>query len=171
MDKIKEIRENSKSYLTFKIGKEVFAAHVANVNNIIEVPHLTEIPDTPDYIKGVIDLRGTVLPVIDTCIKFKKQPIEFTSLTCVLVLDINHNGKIIPVGALVDSVNEVLEIGKEQILPPPEVDGLENANAFIEGMVKQEEQLIMLLNIDKLFDKKVLTDLSEKVKKSKQPVE
>lgn len=155
-NKINEIRQSSKSFLSFKIGKELFAAHVAHVNNIIEVPRITEIPETPEFMKGVINLRGSVLPVIDTCIKFNHPPIEFTTTTCILVLDINYDGNTIPVGALVDNVNEVLEIEQEQILPPPELNGLESANDFIEGMVNQDEQFIMLLNIDKLFDSESL---------------
>lgn len=156
MNEIKKIKDSSISYLSFKIGKELFAAHVGHVNNIIEVPRITEIPDTPEFMKGVINLRGTVLPVVDTSLKFHRPPIEFTTTTCILVLEINYEGSIIPVGALVDSVNEVLEVEKEQILPPPNVNGLESANVFIEGMLKKDDQFIMLLNIDQLFDKSSL---------------
>lgn len=153
MNKIKNIREKSTSYLSFKIGEELFAAHVAHVNNIIEVPRITKIPNSPDYLLGVINLRGAVLPIIDTCVKFNLLPIKLTKLSCVLVLEINIEGNIVPVGALVDNVHEVLEINNNEILPPPQVHGLQAANIFIEGMVKTDEQFIMLLNIDKLFDK------------------
>lgn len=165
MNRIIEIKGQSKSYLSFKIGEELFAVHVAHVNNIIEVPRITEIPDTPDFMKGVINLRGTVLPVIDTHIKFKMQPIKLTSLTCVLVLDINYENETMPIGALVDNVNEVLEIEKNQIILPPNINGLQSANVFIEGMVKMKDQFLILLNIDKLFAKddinKIIEQLSD----------
>lgn len=102
MNKIENIQETSKSYLSFQIGEELFATHVAHVNNIIEVPKITDVPNTPDYFKGVLNLRGAVLPVIDTRVKLNMPPAEFTQLTCVLVLEINHNNTIIQVGALVD---------------------------------------------------------------------
>ncbi len=163
MNQIKEIKEKSKSYLSFMIGEELFAAHVGHVNNIIEVPRITEIPDTPDFIKGAIDLRGTVLPVVDVRLKFGMAPIKITPLTCVLVLEINLGGNIISVGALVDNVHEVLEINKGQIQSSPHIRGMQSANKFIEGMVKINEQFLMILNVNKIFDSEHLHKIQDQI--------
>ena len=152
MNQIKEIKEKSNSYLSFMLEGELFAAHVGHVNNIIEVPRITVIPDTPGFLKGVINLRGQVLPVIDIRLIFGMTRIKLTSLTCILVLDINLEGENMQVGAMVDNVHEVIEINKDQILQSPKVHGLQKANVFIEGMVKVNEQFLMILNINKIFD-------------------
>ena len=145
-------KEKSKSYLSFMIGEELFVAHVGHVNNIIEVPGITELPDTPNFIKWAIDLRGTVLPVVDIRLKFGMSPIKITTLTCILVLEINLEGNIISVGALVNNVHEILEINKDQIQPYPSIHGIHSVNEFIEGVVKINEQFLMILNIIKIFD-------------------
>jgi purine-binding chemotaxis protein CheW len=137
------------------------------VNNIIEVPKITKVPLASEYFIGVINLRGSVLPVIDTRIKLKLPSTEFTQLTCVLVLEIKRNGKIIQIGALVDSVQEVLEIEKEQILPPPKLGGLENSNEFIYGIVNMDEKLLMLLDINLLLNDTELSGIEKQVSKIK----
>ncbi len=86
MDDLLQIKENSISYFTLKLGNELFASHVMYVVNIVEVPKITKVPKTPEYIKGVINLHGEVLPVIDIHLKFGMEPAQFTSNTCVLVL-------------------------------------------------------------------------------------
>lgn len=163
MNQIKEIKEKSNSYLSFMLEEELFAAHVGHVNNIIEVPRITVIPDTPDFIKGAIDLRGTVLPVVDVRLKFGMAPIKITPLTCILVLEINLEGNIIPVGALVDNVHEVLEINKGEIQSSPHIRGMQSANKFIEGMVKINEQFLMILNVNKIFDSEQLHKIQDQI--------
>ena len=113
----REVKINS--YLTFKLGEEEFAAHVGKVLNILEMTKITEVPKSPDYMKGVINLRGSVLPVIDTRIKFGMTPTEYTPNTCIVVMDIDMDGDSIHVGALVDSVQAVLEIEDTQICRLP----------------------------------------------------
>lgn len=139
------------SFLSFKLGDEVFAANVSKVLNILEMTKITKVPKAPPYMKGVINLRGTVLPVIDTRIKFGLTPTEVTANTCILVLEIEVEGDHLQVGGLVDSVQEVLEIEGKQILPPPNI-GNRFRSEFINGMFKlNEEQFIMLLDMDKIF--------------------
>jgi purine-binding chemotaxis protein CheW len=106
--------------------------------------------------KGVINLRGSVLPLIDTRIKFDLGETEFTTNTCILVLDIDLSGDAVHVGALVDSVQEVIEIEDSKILPPPSI-GSKYKSEFIEGMAKINDEFIMLLNMDMIFS---TTDLS-----------
>jgi purine-binding chemotaxis protein CheW len=147
------------SYLTFKIEDEIFAANVSKVLSILELSKITKIPRTPDYIRGVINLRGTVLPIVDLRIKFGLTPTEFTSNTCILVLEINIENTTVKLGALVDSVQEVLEIEHKDILAPPNI-GNKFQSDFIEGMFKAENSFIMILNMDMVFTHDELTVMS-----------
>ena len=170
MNKISNIKEKSKSYLSFKIENEIFAAHVAHVKNIIEVPQITKLPNTQEYIIGVINLRGTVLPVIDTNLRFNNKKTEFTSLTSIVILELNYEGKIIVAGALVDSVNEVLEIDEDQILHPPKVKGLQKANVLILGVVEYKEKFILLLDMNKLLDEEIVAKIDKQLSKIENEV-
>jgi len=150
------------SYLSFKMGEEIFAANVSKVLNILEMTKVTKVPKAPEYMKGVINLRGTVLPVIDTRIKFGMSATEYTTNTCILVLDIEVDNESLHVGGLVDSVQEVLEIEPDEILPPPNI-GSKYRSEFINGMYKlNDEQFIMLLDMDKVFSADDLVTLKEK---------
>ena len=149
------------SYLSFKLGDETFAANVSKVLNILEMTKITKVPKAPAYMKGVINLRGTVLPLIDTRIKFGLTPTEFTPNTCILVLDIQIGDDSVHLGALVDSVQEVLEIEPQQILPAPNI-GTKFHSDFICGMYKiNEEQFIMILDMDKVFTVEELKHVQE----------
>lgn len=148
------------SYLTFKLGEEEFAAHVGKVLNILEMTRITEVPKSPDYMKGVINLRGSVLPVIDTRIKFGMTPTEYTPNTCIVVMDIDMDGDSIHVGALVDSVQAVLEIDDAQILPPPSI-GHKYRSEFIEGVANINETFIMILNMDEVFSSEEVHNLQD----------
>lgn len=154
------------SYLTFKLGEELFAANVGKVLNILELTKITEVPKAPEYLKGVINLRGTVLPVIDTKIKFSMGATEFMANTCILVLDIEIENESIQVGALVDSVQEVLEFDDPQIQPPPSI-GSKYKSEFIKGMVKYNEDFIMILDMDLVFSTDELTLLKENTSENK----
>ena len=148
------------SYLTFKLGEEFFAANVSKVLNILEMTKVTKVPKAPAYMKGVINLRGTVLPLVDTRIKFDMTETEYTANTCILVLDITLNNESVHVGALVDSVQEVLEVNSAQIQPPPSI-GTRYRSEFIEGIVKVDEEFIMILNMDLIFSTDELSILRE----------
>jgi len=149
------------SYLSFKLGDEIFAANVSKVLNILEMTKITKVPKAPDYMKGVINLRGTVLPLVDTRIKFGLPSTEFTANTCILVLDIQIESDTLQVGALVDAVQEVLEIEPNQILPPPNI-GSKFHSQFISGMYKSsEDQFIMILDMDKVFSTEELMQVQE----------
>lgn len=145
-----QTKQKFNSYLSFKLGDELFASNVSKVLNILEMMKITKVPKTPSYMKGVINLRGTVLPVVDTRYKFGMTPTETTSDTCILVLDVEVDGESINIGALVDSVQEVLEIEQEDIQPPPSI-GSKYQSEFIFGMLKHNEEFIMLLDMDKVF--------------------
>jgi purine-binding chemotaxis protein CheW len=149
------------SYLSFKLGDEEFAAHVGKVLNILEMTRITEVPKAPAYMKGVINLRGTVLPVIDTRIKFGMAPTEYTTNTCIIVLDIQVDGESIQIGALVDAVQAVLEIDKGKIMPPPSI-GSKYKSEFIEGVANIDEKFIMILDMDAVFSTEEVSNLKTK---------
>ena len=152
---------NLTSYLSFKLGEEIFAANVSKVLNILELTKITKVPKAPEYMKGVINLRGTVLPVIDTKLKFGMEQTDFTPNTCILVLDIEIENDTIHVGGLVDAVQEVLEIEPSQIMPPPNI-GSKYRSEFISGMYKlTDDQFIMILDMDKVFSSDELLNVRD----------
>jgi len=139
-----------KSYLTFQLGDEVFACHVNKLLHILEIPSITEVPGSPEYMNGIINLRGKVLPVIDTKVKMGMPPVEFTKDTCIVVMDINMEEDSLLVGVLVDRVLEVLEFDEEQILPPPNL-GSKYHSEFITGIVNRDDKFILIIDIDTIF--------------------
>jgi purine-binding chemotaxis protein CheW len=153
------------TYLSFKLGEEVFAINVSKVINILELSHITKVPKAPDYMKGVINLRGTVLPVVDLGIKFLLPEKEATVDTSVIVLTIDLNGEAVLVGILVDAVREVLELKTEEISPAPTI-GAKYNSGFIEGMWHIGEKFIMILDIDKVFSTEEVIDFKEQLAKS-----
>ncbi len=138
------------SYLTFMLGEEEFAAHVSKVLNILEMTRVTKVPNAPAYMKGVINLRGMVLPVVDTRVKFGMDATDYTDKTCIVVMDLDMDGEIVHVGALVDEVVAVLEIDNTEIKPPPGIGNTYNAE-LITGVVNVEEKFIMILDMEKIF--------------------
>ncbi len=138
------------SYLSFRLGDEMFAADVGKVLEILELCPITKVPRSPSYMRGVINLRGKVLPVLDTRIKFGIPASEDNVDTCIVVLDVDMDGESLHLGALVDSVEEVLELGPSDIEPPPTLGSKFNPE-YIYGMVKREESFTMILKVDKVF--------------------
>jgi len=155
-----ELNNTSKinSYLTFKIGDEEFGANVENVLNILELQEITKVPKSPDYMKGIINLRGKVLSIIDTRIKFEMTPTEYTDDTCIIVMDLVTEDEVIHIGALVDSVVAVREIDDNQINPSPSI-GNSYKSEFITGLAKIDESFVMILDVIKLFTSEELKDL------------
>lgn len=160
---MKEKKEESNSYLTFKLGDEVFGAHVSQVLNILEMTKITGVPKAPDYMKGVINLRGMVLPVIDTRIKFGLPETDYTNNTCIVVMDLELDGDTVHIGSIVDEVVSVIEIEEDQIEPPPSL-GNQYRSEFIYGMAKEDEEFIMLLDMQKVLSSKEIADLADQTK-------
>ncbi len=151
----KETISVTRSYLSFRLGEDLFAASVEKVLEILEVPRITKVPRSPLYMRGVVNLRGSVLPVIDTRVKFDMPQIGDTVNTCIMVLSVQMENETLTLGALVDAVQEVLEIGQEQIKPAPSL-GSRYKSEFIEGMVKINDQFLMILELDKVFSSEEL---------------
>lgn len=160
----------SNSYLSFNLGEEEFAAHVGKVLNILEMTQITEVPKAPEYMKGVINLRGRVLPVVDTRIKFGMTPTEYTTNTCIVVMEVEMEEGMVQVGTLVDSVQAVLELDEAQIQPPPNI-GSNYKSEFIYGMVKVDEKFIMLLDMGKVFSSDEILSVKEKTAEGEAKIE
>jgi purine-binding chemotaxis protein CheW len=158
----------SNSYLTFKIGTELFGASVKNVINILEMAKITPVPKAPNYMKGVLNLRGSVLPVLDTRIKLGLDHIADTVHTCILVMEVGVNNDLFRMGAIVDSVQEVLELTENEIQDPPKI-GANYQSDLVIGMAKKEDQFIMILDISKLFGQESILD-SKDMKKEIYPI-
>lgn len=148
------------SYLSFQLGEEMFAADVGKVLEILELRPITKVPRSPSYMRGVINLRGNVLPVLDTRIKFGMEPKEDTVDTCIVVLNVMMEGEPLTLGALVDSVEEVLELTEADIEAPPTIGSKFNPE-YLHGMVKMDDVFIMVLNVDKVFSTDELVVVTE----------
>lgn len=143
-------------YLTFKLHDEVFGLAIGKVREVLDFTTITKVPRTPDYMRGVINLRGSVVPVMDLHLKFGLPQAEKTVNTCIIIVEIELEGEIIVLGALADSVQEVIELEQDQIEPAPRI-GTKLDTAFIKGMGKREEEFIILLDIDRVFSSEELT--------------
>lgn len=141
---------NTDSYLTFKLDNELFAVNVSKVLEILEMKPITKIPKSLSFMKGVINLRGNILPVIDTRDKFCLPGKGFTIDTCIIVLNINSGADPLLVGAIVDSVQKVIDIPAEIIQPSMSMVAFYQED-FISGIGKLDDEFIMILNIDKVF--------------------
>jgi purine-binding chemotaxis protein CheW len=142
-------------YLTFALGEEIFALETGSVREVIELVPVTRIPKTPPFMRGVINLRGHAVPVVDLRIKFEMPTTEDTVNTCIIIVDVEVEGENCHMGAIVDSVREVFEMTSDQINPPPRMGTSVKAD-FIRGMGKQNEEFIMILDIGKVFSQEEL---------------
>ncbi|MBN1253067.1 MAG: purine-binding chemotaxis protein CheW [Bacteroidales bacterium] len=145
-----DIDQLTNSYLSFKLSDEFFAVHVSKVLNILELVPITKVPKSSDVLKGVINLRGSVLGVIDIRMKFNEIISENTKETCILVLEVLIDNEMVEVGAIVDSVEEVIEVKENEIQPPLSV-GTKYKSEFITGLLKSKDKFIMILDMDKIF--------------------
>ena len=137
-------------YLTFKLDEEVFGLAIGKVREVLDFTTVTRVPQTPAYMRGVINLRGSVVPVIDLNLKFGMKKTEKTVNTCIIIAEIELDGEVTVLGALADSVQEVVELEPDQIEPAPKI-GTNLNTEFIKGMGKRDEIFIILLDIDKVF--------------------
>ncbi len=133
-------------FLTFLLGSETYGIEIRYVTEIIGIQTITEVPELPDYIRGIINLRGKIIPVMDVRLRFKKSFREYNDRTCVIVVDIQN----ISIGLIVDSVSEVLSIPETEIVPPPEVS--KEGSKYIRGIGKVGNEVKLLLDCDKLLN-------------------
>lgn len=152
---VSEIVE-TRQYLTFRLGTEIFATDVARVREVLDLTTITAIPRTPEFMSGVINLRGSVVPVVDLRLCLEMTRTESTRNTCIVVVEVMIEDEPTIIGALADSVEEVIDLEPEQIQPAPRI-GMQIRTDFIRGMGKRDTQFIMILDIDRVFSAEELT--------------
>jgi purine-binding chemotaxis protein CheW len=152
------MEELYQTYLTFSLDKENFALNVEHVEKILEYQEVTEVPKAPEYMMGVFNLRGEVIPLVDTRVKFGMKKAEITSSTCILVINITSEGEKIKLGALVDNVNEVVKYDDADIMKLPTV-GKQSKTEFLNGVLKINDEFVLLLNADKIFSVDEIVEL------------
>ena len=137
-------------YLTFKLGDEVFALDITRVREVQDFTTVTRVPRTPEFMRGVINLRGSVVPVVDLRLKFGMSKTENGVNTCVIITEVMVDGDTTVLGALADSVQEVLDLEPGSIAPAPRI-GTKLRTDFIKGMGRRDDRFIILLDVDKVF--------------------
>ena len=133
-------------YLFFKIGKESYGVGIRYVIEIIELQTISMVPDLPDYVKGVINLRGKVIPIVDLRLRFDMEERAYDNRTCIIITEVDH----ILVGCLVDTVEEVMEILEKNIEPPPKFKTVSGRDQYISGMGKVGEAIKILIDVEKI---------------------
>lgn len=150
------VQEQAGQYLTFLVGDESFAVSILDVKEIIEIVHVTHVPLTPDFIYGVINLRGNVVPVIDLSARLKSRRAEIGKRSCIVLLAIETAECLQTIGMLVNEVREILDIPNADIQPPPDFGGAISTD-FIRGMARVDDVFIIMLALNRVLS---LEDLS-----------
>lgn len=145
----KVVDQQKDKYVTFQSGHEYFGIKIQYVNEIIVFQEITEIPECENYIKGLINLRGKIIPVVDVRLRFGQEPVEYTDRTCIIVLNVND----MVVGLIVERIAEVVEITEENILPAPRIGKADKAHhVFVQNIGKVGDTVKLLLDPDKLLN-------------------
>lgn len=144
-----ELEEDTQKgkYLTFFLGKEVYAIEIKYVTEIIGIQPITEVPELPTYVKGIINLRGKIIPVLDVRLRFKKSSVDYNDRTCIIVIEVKDTY----VGLIVDNVSEVLSIAEEETVPPPEINKTSESK-FIKSIGKVDNEVKLILDCDQLMN-------------------
>jgi purine-binding chemotaxis protein CheW len=149
-------RMAASQFLTFKLDQEIFALDIGKVREVLDFTSVTKVPQTPDFMRGVINLRGSVVPVVDLRLKFGLPRTEKTVNTCIIITEVQMEGETLVLGAMADSVQEVLDLESDQIEPPPRIGSKLNTD-FIRGMGKRGDEFIIILDIDYIFSAQELS--------------
>lgn len=139
--------------LTFKLNGGDYGFPIQTVNEVIGIMEITVVPKAPSYIKGIINLRGKIIPVMDLRLNFGMPEVQYDERTCIIIISVNINGVKRTIGVAVDKISEVVDIDPNEIEPPPQF-GIKEEDSFIDGIGKFKDRVIMLLNIDKIVDGK-----------------
>lgn len=157
-------------YLTLTLGEDLYAFAISAVREILDMTEITRIPQTPPYMRGVVNVRGVAVPVIDLRSKLSLGQVERTLQARIVIVEINGGDTPSVVGALADSVKEVLDIDADSIAPPPALGGGASAD-FIKGISRQDGRFILILNVDKVFSNEEILDLSRLMEDATAPVD
>ncbi len=137
-------------YLTFTLDEELFALDIAKVREVLDFTTITKVPKTPEFMRGVINLRGSVVPVVDLRLKFGMSRTEKTVNTCIIITEVTVDNETTVLGALADSVQEVMDLEPDRIEPAPKI-GTHLNTEFIRGMGKRDNTFVIILDIDRVF--------------------
>jgi purine-binding chemotaxis protein CheW len=148
--------EYATQFLTFTLGEELFALSINSVKEVLEHTKITKVPRTPPFMIGVINLRGHAVPIVDMRLKFGLEKGEITVNTCIIIVEVGEGEDVIQLGALVDSVREVIEMKSEDIEAPPKMGTSVDAD-FIRGMGKQDEEFVLILDVARIFSSEELS--------------
>lgn len=151
-------------YLTFRLGEEIYALDISKVREVLDFTTITKVPRTPEFMRGVINLRGSVVPVVDLRLKFGMTLTERTVNTCVIITEVSVDNDTTILGVLADSVQEVMDLDPSQIEPAPKI-GTRLRTEFIKGMGKRDDAFVILLDIDRVFSSDELA-LTQSVERS-----
>jgi len=155
-----DAQSGSQRFLTMTLGNEVFAIDIFSVREILDYTDITRIPQTPEFMRGVVNVRGSAVPVVDLKMKFGLGRVEQTLNTRIVIVEIKREDGVSVMGALADSVKEVLELETDRIDPPPRMGAAVRAD-FIRGIGKHGDRFILILDVDKVFSSEEIQDLSQ----------
>lgn len=168
IDEMEELLEDDSPkgmFMTFQVGKELFGISISYVNEIIAMQSIAAIPEVDDYIKGLINLRGKIIPVIDVRVRFKMEPCEYTDRTCIIVIDV----KSTMIGLIVERLADVDTIAEENIAPPPSLGRKEHEhNKYVYGLARTKDTVTLLLDPEKLIRQDDIVTAMEEVRKEEQ---
>jgi len=156
-------RQEPLQILTFLLDKEVYGTDIGLIQEVLEYRKVTPVPRTPNFMLGVINLRGNVIPVADLRQQFDMNIIDTTVDTCIVIVDVMVDGEKTPMGILVDSVKEVITLGQGEISPAPRI-GSRIDTRFISGMGRRDEEFILILNLPRVFSKNQLEEVIDTIK-------
>ena len=148
IDEIQQEDTTKDKFLTFMIEKDEYGIEIAKIKEIISVRAITAVPETPDYLMGIINLRGNIIPAIDVRVRFAKETRPYDDMTCIVVIEFEQQA----LGLIVDVVKEVLYIHEENILPPPSAK-LNHYNQFIKSIGRIDDRIVMLMDLDRFLSR------------------
>ncbi len=159
-----------KKFLTFLMANEKYGLEILKVREIIGIMDVTPVPTTPAFVRGVINLRGKVIPVVDLRLKFGMEAKEDTQRTCIIVVHLAREGQEMIMGIIVDEVSEVLDIDQDQIEPPPSF-GADIRTDFILGMGKVNQRVVTMLDIDRVLSEREIALVENSAERTKQQLD
>jgi purine-binding chemotaxis protein CheW len=159
-EELLEMEEDTQKgrFLTFALGNEIYGIEIKHVTEIIGIQAITELPELPEYIMGIINLRGKIIPVMDVRLRFKKEFREYNDRTCIIVIDIGE----VSIGLIVDSVSEVLSIDEQNIVEPPRLNNGQQ-NRYIKNIGKVDNEVKLLLDCEKLLTENEIEELHDAI--------
>lgn len=168
LEELEEEDTQKDMYMTFKTGNEFFGISISNVNEIIVMQPITQVPEVEDYVRGLINLRGKIIPVIDVRVRFKMEPLPYTDRTCIIVINVKNT----VVGLIVEKIDEVIKLDKSNIIPPPSLShNTDGTNQYVCGLAKAEDGVKLLLDPERLIkdeDLAAFTDMDENIQETEE---